>query len=448
MKNSNGGATKPKKKIQWKALSNPTLFKFKDTILHSTKGGGNSVHLPSTMVDDVDYSLEIPISTTSAFFPIMQEGTSTITSLISKYNVLPSGICNYKDDKSKEGVEGFIFMDYINKFELHLLETVDNNPKLKNSIYAKAGIDFRKYDPKIKIIESGLFVSSITQPLHKDEDLAGQDDTSKSPIMSTKIWTADPKTDMRTGELNMNVGIAIKDQKTLIYTTVRIQDVQEGKVAFPIIKTWEQFESCCVYYKDSSKNGGPAFFNLLLGSELLAPSLFFNKTEIRFQWKFKLITIYEKQEISRQLGRTPEEDAEEYKAYLNYNSKYTKSTNSQDMLAIMAPTATQTTNNNNNNVDENYQEGHQPEELPPTQDPTVVEQQEKHETDNEENNNVGPADKNSETNAGQQVKGLKRKREEPMIASTAANSNNNNNNNNFSGSGSVQPSPKKLKSKQ
>jgi hypothetical protein len=68
---------------------------------------------------------------------------------------------------------------------------------------------------------------------------------------------------------------------------------------------------------------------------------------------------------------------------------------------IYSPTKRPTTNNNN--VDENYQKGYQPEELPTTQDPTargprtflalrdlalpkaraVDEQQEKHETDNE-----------------------------------------------------------------
>jgi hypothetical protein len=340
MKNNNGGSAKPKKKIHWKALSNSTSFKFKDNFLHSNKGGENSVYLPSTMVDDVDYSLEIPISTTSGFFPTIQENNTTITSLISKYNILPSGVCNYKDDKSKEGVEGFIFMDYINKFELHLLDILDNNPKLKNSIYAKAGIDFRKHDPKIKIIDSGLFVSSISQPLHKDEDLAGQDDTSKSPIMPIEIWMDDAKVDTRTGEPNMNGGIVIREQKKLIYTTVRVHHMEKSNVTFPSIKTWEDFETCCVYYECSAEYGGPLFFKLVLASEVFAPSLFFNKNEIKFQWKLKFITIFEKQEINRQVERTPEEDAEEYKAYLVYVKKYLERTDSQESLTITAPANT------------------------------------------------------------------------------------------------------------
>jgi hypothetical protein len=342
--NNNERTTKTSGRLSWKSLSEKNLFKFKKDFIHSDEGGEGSVRFLTTTIDDTNHSIDFPISRISPIFPIVQYGTPIIiSSLISIYNVLPTGTSKYKDEKSKKYVEGFAFMENIRNYELSLLDIIDKDMDLISKIYIKAGIDLKIYDPKTPITESPLFVPSIFQPKceeNNDPNLTGHVDTSKSPIMSIEMCiNDDEKVDARTVESIMNIEIPIMDLNTFISTTVRVKNViSDDKIDFKYLTTWEEFEHYCVHYKDPEKcDGTTPFFELIIASEVLAPSLFFNKSEIRFQWKFKFITIFQKNEISHQLGRMPEKYAEKDQAYQSYVKKYLNQKNIYNEITRKIP---------------------------------------------------------------------------------------------------------------
>jgi hypothetical protein len=325
--------------LNWGTLFNgKNLFKFGKHPTYGKSKGKDFAVLSTRTAHDASYSINLPISKILPVFPILRPGIETpiISFLISEYNILPNGISNYKDEKSKEGVEGFAFMESVRNYELSLLDIIDENISLKTDIYIKIGIDIQKYDPKTKIVDSGLFVSSISQPVYADiyPDLIGQPDLSKSPIMPIEIWiggaTIGPE------KLHMCTGIPIKNQGNFIFTDVQIAaKVDANEVYLQRLKTWSEFETSCVYYKDSSQISGKPFFKLAIVPEVLAPSLLFSKDGIRFQWKFKLIRVLKREEISHQLGRTSEKDDEEYQAFLNYEKKYSDYNSFQESYLVL-----------------------------------------------------------------------------------------------------------------